>query len=157
MDIDSEEEVEYLFDAGALGSQESLFSESESTRQQERSQSGDVASPSSSAPARYETARASRIPHPQRADSTSRPDSRRVPPAPHHVIDLEAYHHGPFRGALARVVEASRRQQRTNESTAGIVGATANHIPGTSRTSNANPLRSTNAEVSLVPRSLLPL
>lgn len=132
MDIDSEEEVEYLFDAGSFG--DSLASEPEGSGGADRTNISGHAT-------RQPMAHADPLPRQQRADSQRHTNARPAVPAPHHIIDIDAYHHGPFRGALARAVEHSRRQERTTDASNPIT-------PHTNRTRDPSSARSVDAPVS---------
>ena len=55
------------------------------------------------------------IPLPSSSSDQQQQQRRSAATAPHRVIDLDAYHDGPFRGALARAVEASRQTEQRRQ------------------------------------------
>ncbi|KAI0084648.1 hypothetical protein BDY19DRAFT_970404 [Irpex rosettiformis] len=120
MDVDSEGEVEMLFNSGAFYGQDSLEVDPEANPPVPRR------TPVPPPPSRSANNTASRTvlcpstvqrraPPVVLAEGSTNPPRPAVPTAPHRVIDLDAYHDGPFRGALARAVEASRQTEQRRQ------------------------------------------
>lgn len=127
MDVDSEDEVEVLFNSGAFEGQEAMDVDRDQSLVVPPSRAS-VPTPTPIPGSSLNNTASRTVLRPPTAQSQSRvvlggnhnsSNPRPRPPsaatAPHQVIDLSAYHDGPFRSALARAVEASRQNEQIRQ------------------------------------------
>ncbi len=172
MDVDSEEEVEILFAAGALGSQDTGVGDTEGDAEitdfllpaEAGNYSANTPGSALSTPSASRDVCPSNAPPPEGARGGAHPsvtsDSSSTPSRT-PIINLNAYHDGPFRASLARTVELNRlreearqRQQnntRTPETSGAASGAdVTNHNARSQRNSSLAGGRTVSPSVSMV-------